>query len=242
MQKTIKNVLESIKDCKLGSGTRLGELLETNLFKKQALLIDESGKVFMLTSDWDKDGLFLTDLISVLRELEGNNLIYVSGSNNFENICLFYEKQSKCETTQFEGRFDIGDGQTLVKKDDIAWIENNGKKTLTGMLISDILAKEVVRYLTSVVYPTEGLKEYIKRGYQTEESRLSKRANTISVVSVVIAIIIAVLSPFLTVWWSNTHGKSTITDNQFNRLIDSISSVKVQKTDTVFVINKELKK
>ncbi len=242
MQKKIKKVLECIKSCKLDSETRLGDLLEATLFKKQALFIDESRNVFLLASDFGNDGLLLADLISVLKGLEENHLIYVSRSNPLEGICLFYEKQTKCELTQFEGRYDIGNDQTLVLKDEAAWIEKNGNKALMGLLISDILAKEIVRYLTSVVYPTEALKEYIKRGYQTEESRLSKRANTISVVSVLIAILIAASSPFLTVWWSNTHGKSTITETQFDRLIDSISSNKVQKTDTVYIIKKDLKK
>ena len=39
----------------------------------------------------------------------------------------------------------------------------------------------------------------------------------------------------MTIWWSNTHGKSTIVETQYDRLLDSISVLRNQTKDTVII-------
>lgn len=85
-----------------------------------------------------------------------------------------------------------------------------------------------MHFLNSIVYPTSGLKKYIRRGFRSEENYLSARANRISKISILVAIFIALASPFISVWWSNKHGIIRIDETQYQGFIKSIKIAKTQ--------------
>lgn len=244
MNEKVKQILVRIKDGDLNLNKRLGDTLSDLLFVNQAIFIDKENNAYYLHSfgndktDTNNSGLLLTEVLAVLQELEAYHLLFVSERDDVDEEMLFYSSKTKFNTNQFEEAYDIGNGLLLKKEDDAFAIVSNGSNILCGTALPDVLAKDVIRYLSSVVYPTNGLKRYIDRGYITEEQLRAKRANTISVIGVITAIVVAISAPFVTIWWSNTHGKSTIVETQYDRLLDSISVLRYRTKDTV-IIEKE---
>jgi len=241
MDEKVKQVLVRIKEGNLNLNKRLGDTLSDLLFVNQAIFIDKEGCAYYLHSfgndktETNNSGLFLTEVLAVLQELEASHLLFVSKRDDVDEEMLFYSSKTKFNTNQFEGVYDIGNGLLLKKEDDTFVIVSNGSNILFGTALPDVLAKDVVRFFSSVVYPTNGLKRYIDRGFITKEQQRAKRANTISVIGIIIAILVAISAPFVTIWWSNTHGKSTIVETQYDRLLDSISVLRNQTKDTVII-------
>lgn len=238
MHKSIQRVLKRIKENGLDDDTVLGDCVADILFSDCAIFIDEQCRVFLLQSlsnkGSDVNGFILGDLVSTLRKLEDSMLIYVIGKEPSLPL-LYYSAKTQCAKTQFENRYDIGNGMILRQEDVTACIEKDGTVIASGSMLPSRLGDVVASYLTATAYPSEGLKDYIKRGFQTEESYLAKRANRISIASVVLAIIIAVSAPFITVWWSNTHGKTTIVEPQFEGILKAASQPILR--DTVYINN-----
>ena len=239
MDEKVKQVLVRIKEGNLYLNKRLGDILSDLLFVNQAIFIDKENYAYYLHSlgndktEKNNSGLLLTEVLAVLQELEASHLLFISERDDVDEEMLFYSSKTKFNTNQFEGVYDIGNGLLLKKEDDAFAIVYNGSNILYGMALPDVLAKDVVRLFSSVVYPTEGLIRYIDRGYITEEQQRAKRANTISVIGVFIAIVVAISAPFVTIGWSNSHGKSTIVETQYDRLLDSISVLRKHTKDTV---------
>lgn len=236
MHKSIQRVLKRIKENGLYNDTVLGDSVSDILFSDCAIFIDEQRKVFLLQSPSEKDadvnGLILGDLVSTLRKMEDSMLIYVIGKE-FDLPLIYYSAKTQCTKTQFENRFDIGNGMILKQEDATACVEKNGTVVISGSQLPSRLGDVVANYLTSITYPSEGLNGYIDRGFQTEDRYLSKRANCISMVSVILAILIAVSAPFLTVWWNNTHGKTTIVEPQFEEILKAASQPVCR--DTIYI-------
>ena len=211
MDEKVKQVLVRIKEGNLYLNKRLGDILSDLLFVNQAIFIDKENYAYYLHSlgndktEKNNSGLLLTEVLAVLQELEASHLLFISERDDVDEEMLFYSSKTKF----------------------------NGSNILYGMALPDVLAKDVVRLFSSVVYPTEGLIRYIDRGYITEEQQRAKRANTISVIGVFIAIVVAISAPFVTIGWSNSHGKSTIVETQYDRLLDSISVLRKHTKDTV---------
>lgn len=238
MQQLIKDVLQSI--VKIGKSTDvcLGRIIQTQLFCNNALLIDNNDNVYCMYDLKTHNGnneLIIFDLLSTLSNLERQNYIYVVQKVENTRPILFYEHSSFCDKNQFENRYNIGNEMVLSVDEDVASIEKQGEKILEGSKLPEILSQSVVRYLTSIVFPTEDLKDFVNRNYQSEEIRQTKRANRISIISVVVAILIAISAPFLTIWWGNTHGKNTITELQFKSLLQSIRDSKTMMKDTIYI-------
>lgn len=238
MHKSIQRVLKRINEKGLENDTVLGDSVSDILFSDCAIFIDEQRRVFLLqlhsNKGLDVNGLILGDLVSTLRKLDDAMLIYVIGQEIHLPL-LFYSAIKQCARTQFENRYDIGNGMLLKLEEYTASIEKDGIVIANGSMLPSRLGDVVASYLTATAYPSEGLKDYIKRGFQTEESYLAKRANRISIASVVLAIMIAVSAPFITVWWSNTHGKTTIVEPQFEGILKAASQPILR--DTVYINN-----
>lgn len=238
MHNSIQRVLKRIKENGLDNDTVLGDSVSDILFSDCAIFIDEQRKVFLLQSPSKKgadvNGLILGDLVSTLHKLEDSMLIYVIEKDP-DLPLIYYSAKTQCTRTQFENRFDIGNGMILKQDDATACVEKGGTVVISGSQLPSRLGDVIANYLTSIAYPSEGLKGYIDRDFQTEDKYLARRANCISIVSVILAILIAVSAPFITVWWSNTHGKTTIVEPQFEGILKAASQPFLR--DTIYINN-----
>jgi hypothetical protein len=229
MRKEIQETLKIINKTSISSNQTLGILLSNVLFSKMAVFCNAKGDTFLLSSKLNnesiKNGLLITELVSVLHDLEESHSVYVTESIGRRSEFLLYNGYKCVTQTQFEGRFDVGNGEELLVEDGKAVIKNrdDNYSVLEGELVSQPLSDELFRILTAIIYPTERLGEFIKWNYQTEEKRQMKKANLISIISVVIAIIIAVSAPFMSVYWSNSHGEVTINRSQFKQILSTIN-------------------
>ena len=239
MQDKISKSLDTIIKAGLSSDRCLGSILSSVFFDNMAVFVDDQYNTYLLTSDVAgiKKGkeMVLVDLLATLADFEKRFNILVAKSERLCFPILFFANSNGCTVSQLDGHYEIGNQQQLIVDDEKAKIVENQKTILDGYRLPQALSDRVVYYLTSVIYSTEELKEYVKRGYQTEEIRQTKRANTISIASVCIAILVAISAPFLTIWWGNTHGKSTVTESQYKALINTIQDSKVAPKDTVYV-------
>ena len=206
----------------------LGNILADILFKKDksALFVNsETGKVLLLlpteetNNNKHKAFLLLTELVAVLQNFESQGIIYV-----VDDYCLsenlFYQGKDIFEKDQRPGVYKVSNNMTLKQHDDLIVTLNAGDKELmTSIVVYDQVGALLVRYLSGIVLPTKSLKEYVKMGFKTREERNTQLGLRYSVISVTIAVLIAVLSPFLSVQVANRYGFSTIKQEQMDSLL-----------------------
>ena len=106
----------------------------------------------------------------------------------------------------------------------------DGEIIMTAIAIDPHVSVPLSRLLCSSIMPTESLKKFIKRGFTSEEKRNTQLGLKYSVVSMTIAIIVAMGSPFFSVFVANRYGITTINQTQLDSLINT------NKAKPVYVI------
>lgn len=168
---------------------------------------------------------YLIELIAVIEKLEREGLIYLLADTSQEEGYLIFEHNRYTYTNQ------AGHGAVL---------KNNNEIKMQGITLIPSVSEKVSRYLNSFVFPTQGLKDYIKHGYMTEEETItydalkqSKSSVRVSRWAVFISLLIAVGSIIGTTYFNNKYGYSTIDKDQYDNIIMQIQSCKKCETDTI---------
>ena len=234
MENKNKKAIKAIVNLSITNPDRLGDILTPILFenKKCALFLSRQNKnveilVPVNNKKQEQFQIFwlLTEFISLMHDLENKHLIYVIQQAEDHFSEFYYQGKKDYSQTQINSTIKINDSCTLrVEKDGQHAIYENGNQILLGIIGPSAIYNDLMYFLNSIVYPTSGLKKYIKRGFKSEESYLSIRANRISKISICIAIFIALFSPFISVWWSNKHGISRIDETQYQGLMNIINT------------------
>lgn len=181
----------------------------------------------------------LTELLSVLRELEENHLIYTFPQELPDSYVLYYEGKQDDRRMQQVSHISIGPSLILQRNSNGDYdICKDGRPILTGKELPSIVFNDLKHFFSAIVFPTAGLRQYIKNGYTSFEFYLARRANRISQWAIFIAFLAFVGSPFLSVYISNKCGISTLNKEQYDELIQSIQinyrntldSIKINKT------------
>lgn len=233
MDTKCKRAIKIIAELSITCSDRLGDILAPIFFEndKCALFLcreNRSVEILVPTNDEKKQFevfWLLTELISLLRELENKHLIYVicQAEDHFSEF--YYQGKNDYRTTQINSVIKISNSDTLhEEKNGLHSVYKNDNLILSGVIGPFAIYDDLIHFLNSIVYPTSGLKKYIKRGFKSEESYLSTRANRISKISIFVAVFIALVSPFISVWWSNKYGVSRIDETQYQRFIKSIEN------------------
>lgn len=241
MESKIKEVIRRISKTDISIPIDvLGNTIADILFKEgtSALYVNnEVGLSFLLLSTETKSKkkhesiLLLTELVAVLRNLEEQGVIYVDDDCSLPKD-LFYQGKVIFEKDQKPGVYKISNNLTLNCQDEQNITMNaKGKELMTSTVVYDQVGKPLARYLCSYVFPTMSLKNYVERRFRTREERNTHLGLRYSVISMTIAVIIATISPFLSVIIANRYGFSTIRHDQ----MDSI--LKVAKP--VYVVNRK---
>lgn len=233
METKNKKIIKTINKLGITCQDKLGDIIAPILFESDTcalFLSRETKNVEFLVSTNEKEKHYemfwlLTELISLLRELEIKHLIYVIRQNEDEFSEFYYQEKKDYKITQINSEIKINDMCVLrTEENGLHAIYKNGSRILLGFMGPSAIYSDLMYFLNSTVYPTSGLKKYIERGFRSEETYLSIRANIISKISICIAIFIAFISPFVSVWWSNQHGISRIDESQYERLIKTIKN------------------
>lgn len=232
MEKNNKKIITLISNIKIDCVDRLGDLISPLLFKEQKcalfLSVKEKNVSILLPPNSSQEELhnkfiMLTDLVTLLKYLEKNRLIYIIPQEETYFSEFYYQnKQDYCKT-QSEDIIKINKYEVL-KNEMIKSVYRGGTIVLqTVNPITTVLYSDLMYYLNSIIYPTAELKKYIQRNFKSEELYISTKSIIISRISIVVAVVIAVLSPIITLYLSNKYGITKLDEIQFKKIINCIS-------------------
>lgn len=119
----------------------------------------------------------------------------------------------------------------LSVEDSIYTLSSNGNKLLVSSIGENMLYEKLYFWLTSSVFPTLSLNDYIKRGFVTEEKFIANQSLKISEKSLFLAFAVAVLTPIATLVISNLWGVTKVDSEQFDILKEIVT-----KHDTTTII------
>lgn len=246
-----KRIIKKISEINPEDASIFGDYIASEFFKSKqlALLLLHEYKSYNLFHKVDskssirKEYSRISQLLSLLHYLEINRYIYILPVTlPKSNVDLFYE--DKGDTMHIDAEdYRIYINQTKDKYITIphnfenkSFLLDAGNTVMQGFTFTKELYERFVHFFNSVIYPTSSLKELVKNNYvsenehrfnlsmenaqkQLEEARqsvkMSKRA-------LCIAILVAILSPILSVWISNQWGVVTIDECQFEQIIEAL--------------------
>lgn len=235
MEAENRNIIKAITELSITSQDKLGDIIAPILFKSDTCALYLSRKtndIELLVPTNEKERSYemfwlLTELISLLHELEFKHLIYVVRQNEDIFSEFYYQEKKDYKKTQINSEIKINDICVLRTEDNgLHAVYKNGSRILLGVVGPSAIYNDLMYFLNSIVYPTSGLKKYIKRGFKSEETYLSIRSNRISKISIFTAIFIAIISPVVSVWFNNLYGVSLIDETQYDGIIKSIEKCK----------------
>lgn len=236
--KTIRKVIIRLSNQPLECMNRLGIEISPILFPngKFALsLSKENNTVNLLlpakkSGEWIEKFKLLTLFISVFKELEQKNLIYVVTREIDDFSELFYAGVD--DMKQESNGIKLNVNEILCKgSDGKCSIKVGTTEILVTAFQSTLLYDDLLHFLNSYVFPTKALVQYINHGYMPVEEYYSHKAISVSRYGIVLSIIVAILSPILSVYWSNRTGVTKIDENQFRQLMQSSE----KKNDTTII-------
>lgn len=201
MNRTTKRAVRAILEEGLSSGRCLGDMLGAVLFPcgRRALYLSSDGQVTVLSSGRADDARIFTmqliEFMGVMQELETNALIYVVPGTTDDYSRLWYEGRMEFRHTQDPDVVEIGCGR-LFHTDTIS-ISGTDEKVLTAFQAPAALHGPLMCYLASSVFPGTGLEDYVRHGFMTAEAFRARRANLISWIAVVTAIVVGLASILL---------------------------------------------
>lgn len=244
MDKIVQKVIERISNIDVANEVELlGDIICDILFEtnKHAFYIEQdSDRVSILLpivrnkAQEQKEILLFTELLAVLEDLKNNHLIYVS-KDTVDNEQFFYQGKVFFDKDQRPNVYKIANNVSLsVPAEGELTLIENGRVVMSGVPVDSQIGSSLATFLMSRVLPTNSLKEYVKRGFLTKEEKYTRRGLKYSIISMVIAISIATISPLLSVFVSNQYGISTLKQQQLDSLINKAKPVYVITT-----VNKE---
>ncbi len=243
MNEIVKECIRRIDTDSALQGKTFGRLCKDILCPKdkRALLLNEEQRSYYILANKDKIGAerrimteFLAELLNMLDFLLKEHLIYkIHETDNYlGNLQLYYEPTIQCEVTQIEDKFDCGNGIILTYQDYTYNLLSSGGDLLTSSTSDSHLYESLKSWLSSYIFPAPELKDYIKRGFMTEEKYTTKKSLSISKTSTWIAISVAVLTPIVTLLLSNCFGVARINSKQFDTLINHMSELQYNSKAT----------
>lgn len=248
MEKISKRVIDAVIKISVTKDVPpLGEIVTQDLFKYKvlALAINIEGKDELLFASDASSGqvqntiLKLTEIVALLEKLEKYRYIFVIESANSEGD-LFYEKKTALSRKQLPNQYSIGDDLILTAEaNEPMKIIENGRVIMEGVPVSQLLMTPLKRFFSGIILPTKALKDYKKRKYMALEEYHTRRGLFYSVLSMIIAIAIAVFSPIVSIWLGNRCSISTIKKEQMDSILHGIKMIKIEpqnkeKTDSSY--------
>ena len=223
MRSEVESVIRQLAEVEISKLLPFGSEFSDTLFTigKRAIVKYKEKYWLLLPKDSNKNEEFmlLTELFSYLRYMEESHILYVKESEHPVDILIqgLNDKHFNSVTQNY----DLGNGCLLSYGEDQLSIicRDNPKYNLSESEDISLLTAEIEHYLLGYVYPTASLRDFIQHGYLSSSDYQSKSAISISRISIVVAIAIALLSPILTVFIGNRYGKTTIVQHQFDTLM-----------------------
>ena len=184
---------------------------------------------YLLKNNENRDQLqSLIELLSYLDYAVANHIVYVVADNSLPHEdYLFYEGVINLQLSNIPDSYVIGEGRLLRKNlNEMICIVDESSPEEAVLSATDIsfLFDKLCYYCFSRVLATKELENFIKHDYLSPQDYYSNKAICVSIISIIIAIFIACISPLLGVAISNKWGETTIKQSQYDKLVDEIKS------------------
>lgn len=173
----------------------------------------------------------IISFIGLIQNLKTGNLIFLQHVEPSDWV--YGVAVSKFCPCQNPYEFDLG-SDIKLKRTANGFIIKKDNNIYSEIPINNEISKELRKYICCLIYPGKDFDIYRDRGYISPMEyslSLSRRANKWASLAFFVAIVSFILSPFLFNWW----GYSTIKEDQFKQLLDSIS--KYGNTHTTVIVN-----
>lgn len=202
-----------------------------------------ANRCYLLHPNNDKDQQLqiVMELLSYLDYAMDNHILYAVAENNIPaGEYLLYDGVMYMQQSSIMDAYNIGEGKLLRKNfnDGICVVDASSpdEVVLSATDISFLLDR-LCYYCFSHISATKELDKFVKHNYLSPQDYYSNRAICISVISIIVAVLIACVSPIIGVKVSNKWGTATLIDSQYMRLVDEIQSSKntliIQRDTTV---------
>jgi len=243
MESITKEVIKYIDNQGCCHDIYFGYNVASLLFPKGEMALLRIQKHYVILLPEGKDATdsikCLIELFSYLKDMEGEHIIYVQQGSEQQDDFILYERCGDMRWIQASRKYDLGDGSYLLEEGGrYHVVSKDGKKILIQNVIVDFLSEEIERYFCGRIYPTTALKRYIERGFLIENEYYNNTAQKLSLCSIVVALVIACLSPLIILWLSNKWGKSTITESQYSPMMEMIEKQGLPNTVDSMIMEK----
>lgn len=234
-----ENVIKAIAAQTFEDNKPFGQVMSHLLFPKdQKALLCMNGHFILLLSnaaDATNEIKNLIDLLSHIRYMETEHIIYVQNGENQNADYLLYEGCNDMRKLSTLQGYDLGCGYELKSEQGVYFVSLiDGTKVLSQHVNIDFLADEIKKYFEGRIFPTVAISRLIKQNYLSDNDYNNQQALKISRISIWVALGIACLSPFLTLLLSNQWGKATINETQYETILKNLSE-KALPTDFTFM-------
>ena len=204
----------------------LGSVVAPVIFSKgkRALLIDEEKKAaIVLAHDQEEANftiLILTELIAIVKDLKQRGLILDVDSKTTEFELFYSLHENELFPRSVPQEYRTSDDCSLVYSGTAKLTD--GDVTLIGFPVPNQLYDYLKMTLLSVSFPTPDYSDYINHDFSTVESYRTKRALRISWIAIIVAILIGLLTPIVSVFLGNQWGHTVLKTEQFQEIIQAI--------------------
>lgn len=235
-KQTIKKVINAILKCDLSRQEPLGNVITNVLFKENALYISDSGTCFPMVrggADVLREFILgLSELVCILDKLKENDAIIAinESSSNIDRLFYSNKENGNFRKTGKPDTYYINSTEILVVESGKCEIRKGDNCLMQGVALNNGLGRKLCDYLSSYVYPTFELQEFAKYRYKFSEQIAIRNSS----ISIFVAIIIACISPLITLWLGNKKGITKLNEDQLKEITGSIL---ITKTDTTFSAN-----
>lgn len=258
MNKTIESCIRQLSADDALKGKTLGMLIPNILFQdiECALVLDAKDKTYYILGEETKIEetrkrvtCMLAELINALDYLYSEHLIYYIGTN-LDELQIVSTFAEKIQTTATPNEFRCGNNRVLCKQDGCYVLRHEGTIEYISIEADTVLFRKLYELMSSCIFPTTQLSEYIDRGFCTEDRYIAKKSLDSSKCSLTLAFLVAILSPFAALLLGNLWGVTKLDNEQFNSLkeqtyiYDTISfhdTIIEQQIDTLYIEKQDAK-
>lgn len=247
MEKLNKKIIKAFALQGFNEVKPFGQSVAHILFARdeRALLHIDGHYSVLLKRDADatKELRTLTELLSYLRYMEQEHIVYVQSGEKQSNDFVFYNDCEDMKKSSAIQGYELGGGIALKETGGNYQISNSDNTTVLSQVVNiDFITEEVEKYLCGRLLPTAALQSFLDHGFLSENDYNNLQALEISRRSIIVALIIACLSPIATLWMTNKWGISTIEKTQYSTIIEKIGgkqnvvtadSIKIEKKDSL---------
>ena len=204
------------------------------------LLLLEKDCCILMSSLEKKETAFskIVWYISFLTYCEQNNLIFCIEDNDYTGLLFSPQHNIDVASDPDSTNYTFKDGKILFDENKVTILDNENKTIMYGIKCQEKISKILRHFFSSRIYATSLLLELSDNDYQSAEERsLNKQLKdaTRNFHIALWGLIISLIVPLLSVFISNKFGYSTITTQQFNKLINKMDNI-----EKILIINHKI--